>query len=414
MRINVQCSQPQDVLMEALLLPQGINDTSVALHSNDSKYVRNATNTDYDDQVWLSVSMSVPSYWDSMPGLNFSSLWSQSPYSFETDQTSMELPTKIILQDWAFSNNTNVSIGHQVIFALATGDPSFLICDSNNSTGLYSNFPIIPGRNVSDYLYQCNIWLGIDCDNRCKPQPVPGCMQVIGCSMHTTQVNVSATETRLLSKELTQWEQQREVIMDRQFLIIFSPAPSFDDPTGQTAIDRGYTGAERLLKRALVSSDGWHPTGMNLSRLESDMELLSASYFWNYWQICDFLKVLTPDYVECDSFRFMTTSDWDRVAAADFTRTETRARLEVMIWSAAVSVECSLVLAVWAIVLLGMKTDLGPGELLKGTRFVETVALMRGSGLLGLVDMGVDRVPLRYGVCKDGPGVNLDAAVDRT
>ncbi|PBK66240.1 hypothetical protein ARMSODRAFT_354381 [Armillaria solidipes] len=430
-RINVQCSQPQDVLMEALLLPQGINDTSVALHSNDSKYVSNATNTDYDDQVWLNVSMSVPPYWDSsVPGLNFSSLWSQSPYAFETDQTSMELPTKVILQVWAFSNNTNVSIGHhQVIFALATGDPSVLIRDSNNSTGIYSNFTIIPGRNVSDCLHECNIWSGSDCDNRCKPQPVPGYLQVIGCSMHTTQVNVSVTETGLLPKEFTQgehaphewvsfeWEQQSEVIMDRQFLIIFSPAPSFDDPTGQTAIDRGYTGAERLLKRALVGSDGWHPTGMNLSRLESDMELLSASYFWNYWQTCDFPKVLAPDYVECDSFRFMTASNWDRVVAADFTGTETRARLEVVIWRAAVSVGCSLVMAVLAMGLLGMKTDLGPGESLKGTRFVETVALMRGSGLPGLVvDMGpgVDRVPLRYGVCKDGSGANLDVAVDQS
>ncbi|PBK82390.1 hypothetical protein ARMGADRAFT_1068217 [Armillaria gallica] len=162
-----------------------------------------------------------------------------------------------------------------------------------------------------------------------------------------------------------EWEQQSR-----------SPAPSFDDPTGQTAIDRGYTGAERLLKRALVGSDGCHPTRMNLSRLESDMELLSASYFWNYWQTCNFPKVLTPDYVECDSFRFMTASGWDRVVAADFTRTETRARLEVVIWRAA------------------------------------TIALMRGTGLPELVDMGVDRVPLRWdstipqrtGFVKTGPG----------
>ncbi|KAK0469254.1 uncharacterized protein EV420DRAFT_1633675 [Desarmillaria tabescens] len=429
-RINVQCSQPQDVLMEALLLPQGIDDTLVALRSNGSKYVSNATNTDYDDQVWLNVSMSVPPYWDSrVPGLNFSSMWSQLPYSFETDQTSMELPTKIILQDWAFSNNTNVSIGHhQVIFALVTGDPSVLIRDSNNSTGVYSNFTIIPRRNVSDCLHWCDFWESTDCGSRCKPQPVPGYMQVIGCSMHTTQVNVSVTETGLLAEEFTQrehsphewgsfeWEQQSEVIMDRQFLITFSPAPSFDDPTGQVAIDRGYTGAERLMKRALVGSDGWQPTGMNLSRLESDMELLSASYFWNYWQACDFPKALTPDYVECDSFRFLTASNWDRWVPADLTRTETKARLEVVIWRATVSVGCSLVMVVLAVGLLGMKTDLSPGDSLKGTRFGETVALMRGSGLPGIVaDKGVGRVPLRYGVSKDGSGTNLDGAdVDRT
>ncbi len=52
--------------------------------------------------------------------------------------------------------------------------------------------------------------------------------------MHTTQVNISVTETGLLLQEFTQgelvphewvsleWEQQSEVIMDRQFLIIFS------------------------------------------------------------------------------------------------------------------------------------------------------------------------------------------------
>ncbi|KAK0499911.1 hypothetical protein EDD18DRAFT_1147661, partial [Armillaria luteobubalina] len=405
-RINVQCSQPQDVLVEALLLPQGINDTSVALHSNASKYVSNATNTGYDDQVWLNVSMSAPPYWDSsVPGLNFSSLWSQLPYSRETDQTSMELPTKVILQPWAFSHNINVSIGHhQVIFALATGDPSVLIRDSRGSAGVYSNFTIIPGRNVTDCLHLCDLSQNY-CDNYCKPQPVPGYMQVIGCSMHTTQVNVSVTETGLLSNEFTQWEhvphewvsfkweQQSEIIMDRQFLIIFSPAPSFDDPTGETAISRGYTGAERLLKRALVGSDGWQSTGMNLSRLESDMELLSASYFWNYWQACDFPKALAPDYVECNSFRFLSASNFPRYVAADFTRTETRARLEVVIWRAAVSLGCSLVMMALAMGLLGMKTDLRPGESLKGTRFVETVALMRGSGLPGLV--GVDRVPLR-------------------
>ncbi|KAK0451615.1 hypothetical protein EV421DRAFT_1048228 [Armillaria borealis] len=389
--------------MEALLLPQDINDLSVALHSNDSKYVSNATNTDYNDQVWLNVSMSAPPYWDSsVPGLNFSSLWSQFPYSFETDQTRMELPTKIILQNWAFPSNTNVSFGHhQVIFALVTGDPSVLIRDSNNSTGIFSNFTIIPGRNVSDCLHECNIWHGSDCDNLCKPQPVPGYMQVIGCSMHTTQVNVSVTETGLLPEEFTQeehashewvsfkWEPQSEVIMDRQFLIIFSPAPSFDDPTGETAIARGYTGAERLLKRALVSPDGWQPTGMDLSQLENDMELLSASYFWNFWQTCDFPKALAPNYVECDSFLFNFLPLWDRFVAADFTRTEARARLEVVIWKAAVSVGCSLVMVVMAMVLLGMKTDLGPGESLKGTRFVETVALMRGSGLPGhVVDIG--------------------------
>lgn len=124
------------------------------------------------------------------------------------------------------------------------------------------------------------------------------------------------------------------------------------------------------------------------------MELLSASYFWNYWQTCVFPKVLAPDYMECDSFQFMTASDWDRVVAADFMRSETRARLEVVIWRDAIGVGCSLVMVMLAMGLLGMKTDLGPGESLKGTRFVETVALMHGSGLPGLVvDMGVDWVP---------------------
>ncbi len=98
-----------------------------------------------------------------------------------------------------------------------------------------------------------------------------------------------------------------------------------------------------------------------------------------------FPKVLAPDYMECDSFQFMTASDWDRVVAADFMRSETRARLEVVIWRDAIGVGCSLVMGDVGDGVVGMKTDLGPGESLKGTRFVETVALMHGSGLPGLV-----------------------------
>ncbi|KAK0499912.1 hypothetical protein EDD18DRAFT_1348699 [Armillaria luteobubalina] len=89
---------------------------------------------------------------------------------------------------------------------------------------------------------------------------------------------------------------------------------------------------------------------------------------------------------------------------------EMRARLEVVIWRAAVSVGCLLVMAMLAMGLLGMKMDLRPGELLKGMRFVEMVTLMHGSRLPGLV--GVDRVLLRYGVYKDGARVNLDVASD--
>ncbi|KAF9055522.1 hypothetical protein BDZ89DRAFT_1056094 [Hymenopellis radicata] len=390
-RVNVQCAQPTDAVVEMLLLAPNSNDASNPLSVIKSGGV-GGPKTPTDNQVWLNVTMSKPPYWDSSPGLVVSDVWAHKL----TGLANVGLPTEIMLQPWKFSGEGVV--GHQqVIFVLATGDPSFLLRDSTGSTGLSTNFTISSSYDGGD---------GDDDDDEEEEEEeeeegtIKGYVQVIGCTMESVTLNVSVTQAGLLADGDTpqnppphewgvfEWE-ETDMDIDRQFLIAF---------TGDDIV-------QQFLGKALCKSN----ESATLQGLEATLELLATSYLWNYWQKCSLPSMVYSD--DCTSFGDLSPSSGPQSShgSVSITMSNPEAHLQIIFWRALVSFVASLALAALAVSLLGWRTDLSKTQRPKDVGTARMVQLMQESSLPVVISEndGLD-IPIRYQSSADGRFENLD------
>lgn len=392
--MNVQCAQPTDAVVEMLLLAPNADDASQPLSVIKSGGV-GGSQTPTDNQVWLNVTMSKPPYWDSSPGLVVSDVWAQKLKGL----VNVGLPTEILLQPWKFSGEGIVG-HHQVIFVLATGDPSFLLRDATGSTGLSTNFTISSSYEGGE---------GDDDDDdeeeeeeeEAEEGTIKGYVQVIGCTMQSMTLNVSVTQAGLLADGdtpqvppphdwgLFEWE-EADTDMDRQFLIAM---------TGDDIV-------QKFLGKALCESR----ESATLQDLETTLELLATSYLWNYWQKCSLPSPVYRD--DCASFGDLSPGHGSSHSTANvvsITMASPEAHLQIILWRALLSFVASLALATLAVLLLGWRTDLSKTQRPKDVGTARMVHLMQESSLPVVIsdNDGFD-IPIRYQSSADGRFENLD------
>ncbi|KAF8917909.1 hypothetical protein CPB85DRAFT_1558596 [Mucidula mucida] len=361
-RVNVQCAQPTDAVVEMLLLAPNADDASQPLSVIKSGGV-GGSQTPTDNQVWLNVTMSKPPYWDSSPGLVVSDVWAQK--------------LKGLVNPWKFSGEGIVG-HHQVIFVLATGDPSFLLRDATGSTGLSTNFTISSSYEGGE---------GDDDDDDEEEEE---------------EEEAERAQSKDMSKSLDvqcippphdwglfEWE-EADTDMDRQFLIAM---------TGDDIV-------QKFLGKALCESR----ESATLQDLETTLELLATSYLWNYWQKCSLPSPVYRD--DCASFGDLSPGHGSSHSTANvvsITMASPEAHLQIILWRALLSFVASLALATLAVLLLGWRTDLSKTQRPKDVGTARMVHLMQESSLPVVIsdNDGFD-IPIRYQSSADGRFENLD------
>ncbi|KAK0497929.1 hypothetical protein EDD18DRAFT_125062 [Armillaria luteobubalina] len=309
-------------------------------------------------------------------------------------------PAKIVLHPWTLKESLDFPSHHQILFAWATTDESAILLDFTGRNGTTHNFTV-------------------------------GYVQVFGCSLTLNHTIVGVTETLKLSDNDTPpkvdrheyaefvWEESSSERLANTFLTAFSPIP--DPGDGTEWRDLGHTVAEKVLAMGFVNTINWGSKYARVTDLEEWIEGLFASWVWSIWQGCDYPYLLTSDWREiCGNFHtsyHYTTVGEDRgdtpqLVSAGYTRTLEKGRLQIFRWRSVVAFVCSAVLCMLSLSLLGTKTDLRRGALLREARLVEDVYLMVDSEVPRTVKKYGIGIPLKYGVNEDESHFKLD--VDST
>ncbi|SJL13173.1 uncharacterized protein ARMOST_16612 [Armillaria ostoyae] len=412
--MNVQCSQVEDDAIDIFLMPYMENDTSHA------KPVGVSNGNDDPLDVWFNFSMPAPLYWNpNVPGLNFTTF-------FQTLQTSCESNdhvmgpgpyddvcfnagynnfTKVVVQPWVLEGDLSFPGHQQVVFVIATSDEDVLIRDADGSTGTTLNQSIGTGICKPDHGHN-------DRPGPCKT--VQMFVQVIGCTLQTTQADVEVTYSGVLVDTPSdpephqwdefQWELTSPLRIEELFLTAFSPVPTADEIISNDAsvVNLGQSPVEQLLTNLVSPSSSNNYSYLRLDELEGSLGALYASYIWKAWQLCDCppwpMYSRQPPSV-CQDFQLgAATGGWDAVVDAQVTMSETKATLKVILWRAVIGTACSALMCVLSFALLGTTTDRDKDTPLREARLVDGVRLMIDSSLPDTVKLvGVEGLKLRYG-----------------
>lgn len=413
--MNVQCSQVEDdAAIDIFLMPHNENDTSHA------KPVGVSNGNDDPLDVWFNFSMPAPLYWNpNVPGLNFTTF-------FQTLQTSCESNdhvmgpgpyddvcfnagynnfTKVVVQPWVLEGDLSFPGHQQVVFVIATSDEDVLIRDADGSTGTTLNQSIGTGICKPDHGHN-------DRPGPCKT--VQMFVQVIGCTLQTTQADVEVTYSGVLVDTPSdpephqwdefQWELTSPLRIEELFLTAFSPVPTADEIISNDAsvVNLGQSPVEQLLTNLVSPSSSNNYSYLRLDELEGSLGALYASYIWKAWQLCDCppwpMYSRQPPSV-CQDFQLgAATGGWDAVVDAQVTMSETKATLKVILWRAVIGTACSALMCVLSFALLGTTTDRDKDTPLREARLVDGVRLMIDSSLPDTVKLvGVEGLKLRYG-----------------
>ncbi|KAK0229845.1 hypothetical protein EDD85DRAFT_124600 [Armillaria nabsnona] len=416
--MNVQCSQVEDAVIAIFLMPPMKNDTSYAKPVGVS-------NGDIDDpfNVWFNFSMSPPLYWDpNVPGLNFTTFFQTLQMSCgPNDHVMGPGPhgdicfnpgynnfTKVVVQPWVLESDLSFPGHQQVVFVIATSDEDILIRDVDGSTGTTFNQSIGTGICKPD---------GYGHDDDDSPGPcktVQMFVQVIGCTLQTTQADVEVTYSGVLVDTPSdpdphqwdefQWEETSPLRIEDLFLTAFSPVPTADEiiSNGASVDNLGQSSVEQLLTNLVSPSSSNNYSYLGLDEFEGSLGALYASYIWKVWQLCDCppwpMYSRQPPSV-CQDFQLgAATGGWDAVVDAQVTLTETKATLKVILWRAVIGTVCSALMCVLSFALLGITTDRDKDTPLREARLVDGVRLMIDSSLPDTVKLvGVEGLRLRYG-----------------
>ena len=265
-----------------------------------------------------------------------------------------------------------------MVFVLATSDPELLIHDTDGSPGWAEEFTFIPHPP----------WDEDDEDD--ESDGVSAYLQVIGCTMHSSEIQVTVSQKGSLIStndppEKTaerfsspfEWDGVCDSTVDRQFLITWTPTP-------------GSAPVESLLQKALLDMESDGP--VTIDAVEDKLERLTASYLYNYWRRCQGPMLAFAS--ECEDFHVTAEAEESQ---AVFWTVGTAARLEINLWRAGIAFCASLVMAALAVGLLGVKTDLKEGQERKQWTVVESVGLMRESALpVIMAAYGPDELRIRW------------------
>ncbi|PBK85303.1 hypothetical protein ARMGADRAFT_1087489 [Armillaria gallica] len=411
--MNVQCSQVNSANIDIFLMPQSVTDMSHAI------FVDVPNDDDDEDDpldVWFNFSMPPPLYWDpNVPGLNFTTFFqtlqtscgpnSHGDICFNPDYNNF---TKVIVQPWVLEGDLSFPGHQQVVFVIATSDEDILIRDVDGSTGTTFNQSIGTGICKPDgHGHNYN-----DRPGPCKT--VQAFVQVIGCSLQTTQADVEVTYSGVLVDTPSdpephqwdefQWQSTSPLRIEDLFLTAFSPVPTADEiiSNGASVVKLGYSTVEQLLTNLVSPSSSNNYSYLGLDALEGSLGALYASYIWKVWQLCDCppwpMYSRQPPSV-CQDFQLgAATGGWDAAVDAQVTMSETKATLKVILWRAVIGTACSALMCVLSFALLGTMTDRDKDTPLREARLVDGVRLMIDSSLPDTVKLvGVEGLKLRYG-----------------
>ncbi|KIY66384.1 hypothetical protein CYLTODRAFT_455422 [Cylindrobasidium torrendii FP15055 ss-10] len=335
-----------------------------------------------------------------------------------------------------------IGISNQFVFTLAGDDQAYLLVDSTGSDGLVHTQHVLEGSCVDTCTSEmsnreCYESVSGDYESVSGGQ---GChkwtwyAQVIGCTLHTSQNTLTILQDGTVAPTdrnkndgprehpwgSFKWEDPTAStdIIAKEFLNMMVPHGC--NPNAANPYEEPYFRHHDLLMSGLLGA-GIANTHESLNRstslqdLEDMLEQMTASYLWNVLQSCpsDPAYPYTTGYRQCQS-------DWTDLPkggilnSVSLTRTETRARLEVVRWKAVVAFAANMGLLVLACSLLGIRTDRKVGEPTSDARFVDQVALMKDSTLPNVVaenGAGVVEsasIRLRYTSRTTGDGQKID------
>ncbi len=392
--MNVHCShvKPNDTSFDLLY---GSDDISGPF---DGYYVRWTT----DNAAYPYAEMqNRPPY-----GTLNSSYFDNStltPIIFNSD---VSLGVHMLMQNWTYDqwwpDDTGFKgISNQVLFVLAAPDITLLLHDSSGSiasvnlTTLDSTdacLSVCDDNNLDKYSAECVDYMRQHTD--CVVNSETWHFQAVGCTLETTQSTLSVAQSGLLTPESYsrtqpskphEWDDFSPInphdgydFLANEFLEMFVPAPCYVDSGNNTESQDRDVMSGVLLSILKASQD--------LAFLENTLANMTASYLWNVWQQCNSPFEFGWAYPQCSPRSDDFAASLETSAAYD--RLETRARLQIVQWKAAVTVLCGLVLFSLAFYLLGTATDTGVGVPLREARFMETSRLLKDSSIPEIVGTG--------------------------
>ncbi|KAF9456742.1 hypothetical protein BDZ94DRAFT_1314868 [Collybia nuda] len=419
--MNIHCSQVTDATVDVFTLPRGSSDFSAGNFADVNGVINQ--NFSADVSVWIDFKMEPPPYWNrNIPGLNFTGKWDE----FIVIQNG--LSTRVMFQPWAWEGHKESMPGHQqVVMVIAAAHPEVLLKDTSGILGKVHNFTITPAQ---------------PCTSFC-PTPLRGYIQVIGCTSRADNLTATISREGLLLDPPTDlktsafpnpshdhlwddfvWEDQnRNLPIDRQLLFAFTPTSSYN-VTNVAAPSRYKDAAingnvENLIAAALSGEtvNTFNQEKMNLPEFQGFLEHLFASYLWNLNRLC------TP----LDSIYGCGMYFRDLYAPAEFILKFPSVVMEVVLWRAILSMFCSTLMCLLALIILGIRSDRPTDTPLRNGGFLDVAKLMRDSSIpdvvsvqpvkinstgLELANSLIDR-KLRYGPSDDLDGYNLDV-LDRS
>ncbi|KAF9022830.1 hypothetical protein BDZ89DRAFT_188924 [Hymenopellis radicata] len=386
-RMNVHCShvKPDDTSFQ---LQYGSDDISGQFAGY---YVRwTADNAAYP----YAEMHNRPPY--GTPNSSYVNISTLAPITFDRDIT---LGVHMLMQNWTYDewwpDDTGFkAISNQVLFVLAAPNITLLLHDSSGSvasvnlTTLDSTdacLNVCGDNNLDKYSAECVDYMRQHTD--CVANSETWHFQAVGCTLQTTQSTLAVAQSGLLVPEsysrtqpskAHEWDDFLPInphdgydFLANEFLEMFVPAPCYVDMSNNTqSQDRDVMSA--VITMILLDNQ-------DLTYFENTLANMTASYLWNVWQQCDSPFKYGWSYPQCsprsDDFAasLVTTAAYDRL--------ETKARLQIVQWKAAVTVLCGLVLFFLAFYLLGTATDSRVGVPLREARFMETSRLLKDSSI---------------------------------
>lgn len=301
-------------------------------------------------------------------------------------------------------------LSHQIVFSASSTNRSLLLTDGEGSQGKVHNITVLE----EDCAAGCAGLDGATCYAQAVAQGLTcyttNYVQVLGCSLRTSQETLSITQTGLLSSANSsvrdppsphswtsfEWEDpdDNDDFLGKEFLTMLVPTTCAALGTVADANGLGsftYREHDTAYMRDMLVN-GLMTNGSTLQNMEDMLELLSASYLWNVAQQCQSPPFGTT-YEQCNSTAI--NANPERLNAAVLVSTEAKARLAIVRWKAVVTAICSIVLFVLSLALLGMSTDLPKDQSLRQLRFIESAKLMKDSKVPAIVEMPRAKTTIR-------------------
>ncbi|KAF9003721.1 hypothetical protein BDZ89DRAFT_1080906, partial [Hymenopellis radicata] len=336
-------------------------------------------------------------------------------YYLNYDVYNITWNLNLLLQSWSFDDwrgddDGYKGISNQVLMVLAAPDSDLLLHDATGSVASVNVTSLIStddcqnacsSNNLNEASAECVDYFRDH--SECIAESSTWHFQALGCTLRTTKAELSFNSAGFLVGDRSQakpsnahaWDDFLPVnardgndFLANEFLEMFVPAPCStpDDPNYQD-LD---VMSDVLLNILAANHE--------LAFFENVLANMTASFLWNVWQLCDKPFEYGHPYLQCQPRPEGYTSML-ATGTARYNPHETRARLQIVQWKAAVTVLCGIALFVLAFYLLGTVTDSRAGVPLREARFLETSRLLKDSSIPDIVRLsapGFDQTPLRY------------------